>query len=73
MARISPAVARERARIASLTRSRTADDPDLVEARRNLRAASLESHIQRVLAEAPPLSADQRTRLAGLFSGGASA
>lgn len=72
MATISPTVARERARIASLSRSRKPDDPDLVEARRNLRAASLESHISRVLADAPPLTVDQRRHLAGLF-GGASA
>ena len=69
---MSPVARRERARIASLSRSRTADDPDLLEARRNLRAASLESHIVRVLAEAPPLSDDQRRRLAGLFAGGVS-
>lgn len=70
MAPTSPAVAHERARIASLTRSRTADDPELIEARRNLRAASLESHIARILAEAPPLTADQRQRIAGLLTAG---
>ena len=72
MASISPAVAHERARIASLSRSRTVDDPELVEARRNLRAASLEAHVKRILSEAPPLSDEQRRRLAGLLTGGAS-
>lgn len=57
----------ERARVASLTRSRTADDPDLVNARRNLAAARLEEHIARVVAEAPPLTEEQRDRLAGLL------
>ena len=70
---MSPVARRERARIASLSRSRDVDDPDLIEARRNLRAATLESHVLRVLNEAPPLTDDQRRRLAGLFTGGASA
>lgn len=63
----------ERARVASLTRSRTADDPDLVEARRNLRTARLEDYIRRVVDEAPPLSTEQRERLAALLitTGGA--
>lgn len=73
MATLSPVARTERARIASLSRSRDADDPELVEARRNLRAATLESHIARVLAEAPPLTDEQRVRLAGLLAGGASA
>lgn len=30
----------------------------------------VEAHITRILAAAPPLSAAQRTRLAGIFSGG---
>ena len=60
----------ERARVASLTRSRTPDDPDLVEARRNLKAARLEQYIERVVDEAPPLTQAQRDRLAGLLRGG---
>lgn len=62
----------ERARVASLTRSRKADDPDLIEARRNLKAALLEDHIARVVAEAPPLSEHQRSRLAAILRGGGS-
>jgi len=57
----------ERARVAALTRSRAADDPELVNARRNLRAAKLEEHIARVVGEAPPLTADQRDRIAALL------
>lgn len=57
----------ERARVASLTRSRTPDDPDLVAARRNLRAARLEDYIRRTVAAAPPLTAEQRDRLAVLL------
>lgn len=68
---IHPEVAKHRARVASLTRSRTVDDPDLIAARRDLAAAAATSHIERILATAPPLSADQRQRIAGLFAGGA--
>jgi hypothetical protein len=61
----------ERARVASLSRSRTADDPDLVEARRNMRAERLADHIAKVVAQAPPLSNEQREKLAQLLRGGA--
>lgn len=60
----------ERARVASLSRSRPADDPDLVDARRNLRAERLAAYIEKVVAEAPPLTAEQRDRLAVLLRGG---
>lgn len=54
----------ERARVASLSRSRTADDPDLVEARRNLKAARLEDHIAKLVAAWPPLTTDQVDHIA---------
>lgn len=61
----------ERARVASLTRSRTPDDPDLVGARRNLAAARLELYIKRTVDAAPPLTTEQRDRLALLLRGSA--
>lgn len=62
----------ERARVASLSRSRTSDDPDLIEARRNLKAELLADYVARVVATAPPLSPEQRDRIATLIhSGGA--
>jgi hypothetical protein len=57
-----------RAQVATLSRSRTVDDPDLVEARRNLRAARLHDHIEKALADAPPLSEAQRLRIARLLT-----
>ena len=63
----------ERARIAALTRSRSADDPDLVNARRNLKAERLADYITRVVDAAPPLTAAQRDRLALLLRGGVAA
>ena len=59
----------ERARVASLTRSRPADDPDLIEARRTLRYERLSEHITRVLADAPPLTVSQRRQLAAILRG----
>lgn len=60
----------ERARVASLSRSRTPDDPDLIAARENLKAERLEVYIAKVVAAAPPLSPAQRDRLALLLRGG---
>ncbi len=59
-----------RARVGALSRSRPADDPDLIAARRDLLAARLGEHIARTLDAAPPLSATQRDRLAALLRGG---
>lgn len=58
----------ERARVASLTRSRTPDDPDLIDARRRLKAERLSDYIQRVVDDAPPLTNEQRTHLAALLA-----
>jgi len=60
----------ERARVASLSRSRTPDDPDLVNARRNLKAERLADYIERVVDAMPPLTPAQRDRLALLLRGG---
>lgn len=61
----------ERARVASLSRSRADDDPELQTARLNLRAERLADHITRVVGEAPPLTPEQVDRLRGLLRGGA--
>jgi biotin operon repressor len=54
----------DRARVAALTRSRSADDPVLLNARRDLAAARLEDYITRTVAAAPPLTPAQRAHLA---------
>lgn len=61
----------ERARVAALTRSRTSDDPDLLAARRDLKAERLEDHIRAVVDSAPPLTPEQRDRLSLVLRGGA--
>lgn len=60
-----------RARVAGLARCRPADDPAVVAARRDLRAARLADYIRRTVDLAPPLTAEQRDRLALLLRGGA--
>ena len=64
-------VTRDKARVASLTRSRTPDDPELLDARRNLAAENLAAFIERTVDAAPPLTAEQRAKLAGLLTAGA--
>ncbi len=61
----------ERARVAALGRHRDADDPVVVSARRDLRAARAEDYIRRLVDAAPPLTAEQRDRLAVLLKAGA--
>ena len=57
--------------VASLTRSRTPDDPELVAAKAALKAAVLAERIRRAVDEAPPLTESQRSELAALLRGGA--
>jgi hypothetical protein len=57
----------ERARVAALSRDRAPDDPELLNARRNLRAERLALAICKAVDAAPPLSDEQRTRLAALL------
>lgn len=59
----------ERARVASLSRSRTPDDPDLIAARGNLKAERLAAYIENVVSTAPPLTAAQKSRLSALIGG----
>jgi hypothetical protein len=57
----------ERARYSALRRYRDDDDPEVLNARRDLHAARLEDYVTRTLATAPPLTDEQRERLALLF------
>ena len=63
-------VLHHRGRLAALTRSRSIDDPDLVKARRDLKAARLEDYIKKTVDAAPPLSREQLDRLGVLLRGG---
>lgn len=62
-----------RASVASLSRSRKPDDPDLLAARRALRHARAEDYIRDLVAAAPRLTDEQRTHLAALLAPSAAA
>ncbi|MGV0695861.1 hypothetical protein [Mycobacterium paraintracellulare] len=64
------AVNQRRAKYAALIRHRSADDPDVLDAKRDLVAEGLRVHIERVLASAPPLTAEQRDRIAAILRSG---
>jgi hypothetical protein len=57
----------KRASIARRSQGLPPDHPELVELRRKLKTQRVEEYIERVLSEAPPLTADQRARLAELL------
>jgi hypothetical protein len=49
---------------------RSGDRNDVDDLRRQYVEAKIEAYVQRVVAEAPPLTEDQKTRLRSLFSTG---
>lgn len=61
----------QRGRVAALSRSRAADDPEYCAARRDLAATSIAEYAKKVVAKAPPLTAEQRDRIAAILRGGA--
>ncbi len=63
----SASVAAARATKAALTRRRVSNDPALLAADRHLREARLAEYISKTLAAVPPLTDDQRSRLALLL------
>jgi hypothetical protein len=58
-----------RNRVAALSKHRP-DSQELEDARRDLAEAKLADAIRKVVAAAPPLTAEQRNRLATLLMGG---
>ena len=63
-------LARTRSRVATATRLGNAAEVE--QAKRDHAAAKLEDYIARVVDAAPPLTVEQRDRLAALLRGGAS-
>ena len=72
----SPEIRSAAATVAVRTRDHDPADPRLLEARRRLAELQLEAHIKKCVDQAPPLTDEQRARLAELLSpvrtGGAS-
>jgi hypothetical protein len=62
---------RERGRIGALSRSREADDPELVEARRTLAALRLAEHAQKIVKDWPPLTDAQIDNVIATLRAGA--
>lgn len=58
---------KERSRLARLHQTHSPDSSEIREARRDFAAARLEDHVARVLADAPPLTHEQRERIASLL------
>lgn len=56
-------------KVAALSRSRPADDPELVAARRELKALTLSEHVRKTVASFPPLTTEQVDRVALLLRG----
>ena len=54
-------------RVAATERHHGAGDPRLPDLRRDLRAAELAEHVRRIVDQAPPLTNDQRNRIASLL------
>jgi hypothetical protein len=65
---VHPVVARTRARVAGLRTRRPADDPAVVDAKRELLAAKAQAYIERLLADTPPLSHEDRAHLSRLLT-----
>ncbi len=70
MSGLSPAAAHHRARIAALTRDRAPDDPELIGAHAEFKTQRLADHVDRVLADWPPLTDEQLDRVAALLRAG---
>ena len=56
-----------RAKVASLSRDRKPDDPELIAARRDLAVARVEARVAQAVADAPPLPEDVQRRLVELI------
>jgi hypothetical protein len=64
---ISPAIAKRRARVARKSQDHAPDDPELLDAKRDLKTELVAEYIEKILASAPPLSDEQRNALAELL------
>lgn len=64
------AIKSARGRFAALNRYREDDDPELIEAQRDLAAEVLAKHVAKVVADAPPMTPEQRDRIAAILHSG---
>lgn len=59
----------ERASLAALTRHHGPESPEVIERRRAYKTDRLAEHVAAVIASAPPLTTEQRARIASLLGG----
>jgi len=59
-----------RGKVAGLSRTREPDDPELLDARQAMRAARIADYVKGEVAKFPPLTAEQRERIALILIGG---
>ena len=64
----SPAVARSRASVANLSQRYGADDPRTQAAKSLLKASKADEYVRRLVESAPPLTDEQRTKLARILA-----
>lgn len=67
---MSAEITRRKMRVAALSRYRDPADPELIDARRDLRAGKLVDYVQRTLAEFPPLTREQLDAVGALLAAG---
>jgi hypothetical protein len=60
----------ERARVAALTRSRAADDPELIAARQAFKAGYLAEVVQRAVCTPPALTGEQISEIGAILTEG---
>lgn len=73
MATLSATKSSRRGRVAALTRAVRAGErsqSELDDARRALAEAQIHDYVEKILGEAPPLTAEQRERIAALLRAG---
>lgn len=66
-----PTPQHHRARVARLSRDHAPSAPELVEARRDLKAANLQKAVEKAVNTAPPLTEEQVDRISAILRGGA--
>jgi hypothetical protein len=66
---VSTTITKASSKLAITTRYKGADSPEAIEARRDLAAIKIESYVERVVADAPPLTSEQTARITAALGG----
>jgi hypothetical protein len=66
---VSTTITKASSKLAITTRYKGADSPEATEARRDLAAIKIASYVEKVVAEAPPLTPEQITTITAALGG----